>query len=149
MIVLDENILGEIVVDGLKAWYKGKVVSINKLRADTVVKDDAVPAILRTVKQPTFLTTNIIISIIIASVRNKSSRSTGLHFERNCAYSLTHHAGLTHCGFPSSQRSLLPVGWRLHDGPKNTVQLIFSFIPNLHPPQTPPSPTSAEFPDSP
>jgi hypothetical protein len=59
VIVLDENILGEIVVDGLKAWYKGKVVSINKLRADTVVKDDAVPTILRTVKQPTFLTTNV------------------------------------------------------------------------------------------
>ncbi len=59
MIVLDENILGEIVIDGLKAWYKGKVVSINKLRADTVVKDDAVPTILRTVKQPTFLTTNV------------------------------------------------------------------------------------------
>jgi hypothetical protein len=59
MIVLDENILGRIVVNGLQAWYKGKVTSINALRADTVVKDDAVPTILRTVKQPTFITTNV------------------------------------------------------------------------------------------
>jgi hypothetical protein len=59
MIVLDENIFGRIVVTGLNAWYKGKVISINSLRLDTVVKDDAVPAILRTIKHPTFLTTNV------------------------------------------------------------------------------------------
>jgi len=59
MIVLDENIFGQIVIDRLGVWYKGKLTSVNKLRADTVVKDDAIPTILRTVKQPTFLTTNI------------------------------------------------------------------------------------------
>lgn len=59
MIVLDENIFGRIVVAKLKAWYKGKVTSINKLRADTVVKDEAVPTILQTIRQPTFLTTNV------------------------------------------------------------------------------------------
>ncbi len=59
MIVLDENILGEVVVKGLQTWYKGKVASINEFRSDTVVKDDAVPTLLRTVKQPTFLTTNV------------------------------------------------------------------------------------------
>jgi hypothetical protein len=59
MIVLDENIFGQIVVDRLNAWYKGKVISINELRIDTVIKDEAVPTILRTVKQPTFLTTNV------------------------------------------------------------------------------------------
>jgi len=59
MIVLDENIFGRVVINGLEAWYKGKVTSINNLRIDTVVKDEAVPTILRTVKQPTFLTTNV------------------------------------------------------------------------------------------
>ncbi len=59
MIVLDENIFGRIVVHRLETWYKGKITSLNKLRADTVIKDEAVPAILRTVKHPTFLTTNI------------------------------------------------------------------------------------------
>ncbi|NUO78839.1 hypothetical protein HUU05_02085 [candidate division KSB1 bacterium] len=59
MIVLDENIFGRIVVKGLTTWYKGQLTSINELRVNTVVKDDAVPVILRTVKQPTFITTNV------------------------------------------------------------------------------------------
>lgn len=59
MIVLDENIFGRIIIAGLKTWYKGKVVSINSLRLDTVVKDDAAPTLLRTLKYPTFLTTNV------------------------------------------------------------------------------------------
>ncbi len=59
MIVLDENIFAKIICHKLEAWYKGKVVSIKHLRIRTNVKDDSVPALLRTVKHPTFLTTNV------------------------------------------------------------------------------------------
>jgi hypothetical protein len=59
MIVFDENIFDQVVIDDLNRWYKGKVSSIKELRLRTLVKDDAVPTLLRTVKQPTFLTTNI------------------------------------------------------------------------------------------
>jgi hypothetical protein len=59
MIVFDENIFDYDVIDDLNHWYKGKVVSIKHLRLRTLVKDDSIPALLRTVKQPTFLTTNV------------------------------------------------------------------------------------------
>jgi len=59
MIVFDENIFDQDVIDDLNRWHKGKVVSIKDLRLRTLIKDEAVPAILRTVKQPTFLTTNV------------------------------------------------------------------------------------------
>jgi hypothetical protein len=59
MIVFDENIFDQDVIDDLNRWYKGKVVSIKDLRLRTLIKDEAVPTILRTVKQPTFLTTNV------------------------------------------------------------------------------------------
>jgi len=59
MIVFDENIFDYDVIDDLNRWYKGKVVSIKHLRLRTLVKDDSIPTLLRTVKQPTFLTTNI------------------------------------------------------------------------------------------
>ena len=59
MIVLDESIAAKIIVDGLEAWYKGKVASIKHLRLRTLIEDEDIPTLLRTVKQPTFLTTNI------------------------------------------------------------------------------------------
>lgn len=59
MIVLDECISAQLLFDKLKAWHKGKVCSVNALRAATLVKDDSIPTLLRTVKQPTFLTTNV------------------------------------------------------------------------------------------
>lgn len=59
MIVFDENIFDYDVIDDLNRWYKGKVVSVKRLRLRTLVKDDSIPTLLRTVKQPTFLTTNV------------------------------------------------------------------------------------------
>jgi hypothetical protein len=59
MIVLDENIFDHDFLPEYKSWYKGKITTIRALRADTIVKDDAIPTILRTVKQPTFVTTNV------------------------------------------------------------------------------------------
>jgi len=59
MIVLDENITGEIIAPVIKSWYRGQVVTINSLRSSTVIKDDAIPTILRTTKKPTFITNNV------------------------------------------------------------------------------------------
>jgi hypothetical protein len=59
MIVFDENIFDQDAIDDLNRWYKGKVASIKQLRIRTLVKDDSIPTLLRTVKQPTFLTTNV------------------------------------------------------------------------------------------
>ena len=59
MIVFDENIFDQVVIEGLNSWHKGKICSIKDLRLRTLIKDDAVPTLLRTVKQPAFLTTNV------------------------------------------------------------------------------------------
>jgi len=59
VIVLDENILDEDIIEALEAWYKGKVISIKILRIGTLIKDDAIPSILRTVKHPTFITNSV------------------------------------------------------------------------------------------
>ena len=59
MIVLDESISAKIIFDGLEAWYKGNVAPIKSLRIKTLVKDEAIPTLLRTIKQPTFITTNV------------------------------------------------------------------------------------------
>ena len=58
MIVLDEQLLGRHVEQAINHWYRGKVVYIHTLRPNTVVKDDAIPGILRSQPQPTFVTIN-------------------------------------------------------------------------------------------
>jgi hypothetical protein len=58
MIVLDEEIHGASLRRAIAAWYPGRVVSVVALRPGTIVKDEAVPAVLRTVPQPTFVTIN-------------------------------------------------------------------------------------------
>lgn len=59
MIVLDENIDRSRLIDQISLWYPGQVVSINTLRPRTLVKDDAIPMLLRLAQQPTFLTINV------------------------------------------------------------------------------------------
>lgn len=59
MIVLDENIFDYDFLPDYKSWYKGKITTIRDLRRGSLIKDDAIPTILRSVKQPTFITTNI------------------------------------------------------------------------------------------
>jgi hypothetical protein len=59
MIVLDENIHQQGMITRIAAWYRGRVLSITALRPDTIIKDEAIPAILRRVRQPTFVTTNV------------------------------------------------------------------------------------------
>ena len=59
MIVLDENLDEHRVMAPLKQRYKGKVVSIKNLRPGTVIKDEAIPAILCQCHNATFVTTNV------------------------------------------------------------------------------------------
>jgi hypothetical protein len=41
------------------SWYKGKVIFARDLRPGTLIKDDAVPQLLRRLAQPTFVTINV------------------------------------------------------------------------------------------
>jgi len=58
MIVLDEQLLGRNLENEIAVWYRGAVRFIHELRPETVVKDDAIPTLLRTQRQPTFVTIN-------------------------------------------------------------------------------------------
>jgi hypothetical protein len=58
MIVLDEQLLGRHIEQALKQWYRGAVVYITELRPNSVIKDDAIPLLLRQQRQPTFVTIN-------------------------------------------------------------------------------------------
>ncbi len=58
MIVLDEQLLGRDLENEIAVWYRGSVSFIHLLRPETVVKDDAVPTLLRAQRQPVFVTIN-------------------------------------------------------------------------------------------
>jgi hypothetical protein len=58
MIVLDEQLLGRSLEMEIARWYTGDVCFITDLRPNTVVKDDAIPYLLRQHSQPTFVTIN-------------------------------------------------------------------------------------------
>lgn len=52
MIVLDEQLLGRGIEHDIARWYRGKVQFITELRPHTVIKDDAIPTLLRQQPQP-------------------------------------------------------------------------------------------------
>ena len=58
MIVLDEQLLGRNIEQEISKWYGGKVLYIIDLRPNTIIKDDAIPGLLRQQNQPTFVTIN-------------------------------------------------------------------------------------------
>lgn len=58
MIVLDEQLLGRRIELDIARWYRGAVRFIVDLRPNTVIKDDAIPELLRQQPQPTFVTIN-------------------------------------------------------------------------------------------
>ena len=58
MIVLDEQLLGRNIEREIGRWYPGSVRFVTDLRPHSVIKDDAIPALLRRENQPTFLTIN-------------------------------------------------------------------------------------------
>jgi len=60
MIVIDESIHEPGIIHAIAAWYQGQVLSIRKLRPGTLIKDDAIPALLSQAPQPTFVTINVV-----------------------------------------------------------------------------------------
>ena len=58
MIVLDEQLLGRDLEHAIAVWYRGAVLFITDLRPNTVIKDDAIPVLLRQQSRPTFVTIN-------------------------------------------------------------------------------------------
>ena len=58
MIVLDEQLLGRGLERDIAQWYRGTVQFITDLRPHTIIKDEAIPALLRQQSQPTFVTIN-------------------------------------------------------------------------------------------
>jgi hypothetical protein len=59
MIVLDEQLLGYGLQEQIARWYRGAVIDITQLRPGSVIKDDAIPALLRSARGPTFVTINV------------------------------------------------------------------------------------------
>lgn len=59
MIVLDEQLLGRGLELAVGGWYRGRVRTIVDLRPGSVIKDDAVPALLHRARRPTFVTINV------------------------------------------------------------------------------------------
>src|SRR5262245_14642743 len=58
MIVLDEQLLGRDLEQDIARWYRGPVQFIVDLRPQSVIKDEAIPDLLRRQSQPTFVTIN-------------------------------------------------------------------------------------------
>lgn len=58
MIVLDEQLKNSGVEEEIAGWYRGRVVNVTTLRPGTVIKDDAIPVLLRQASDPTFVTIN-------------------------------------------------------------------------------------------
>jgi len=56
MIVLDEQLQGLGLEEAVARWYRGAVIVVNKLRPGIVIKDEVIPALLRQLTQPTFVT---------------------------------------------------------------------------------------------
>jgi predicted GTPase len=58
MIVLDEELQGLGLEEAIAKWYRGSVSVVKQLRPGTVIKDEAIPTLLRRVDQTTFVTIN-------------------------------------------------------------------------------------------
>jgi hypothetical protein len=56
MIVVDENLCDRRILQAITRCYPGQVVSIMSLRPRSLIKDEAIPALLRSAPQPTFIT---------------------------------------------------------------------------------------------
>ena len=59
MIILDEQLLNMEVAEAIARWWRGSIRNIVDLRPGTLIKDDAIPTLLRRVRQPTFVTINV------------------------------------------------------------------------------------------
>ncbi|MBI3795389.1 MAG: hypothetical protein HY268_00255, partial [Deltaproteobacteria bacterium] len=54
----DEQLLGRDLEQDIARWYRGSIQFIIELRPHSVIKDEAIPALLRRQSQPTFVTIN-------------------------------------------------------------------------------------------
>jgi hypothetical protein len=59
MIVLDEQLLGRGLERDIAQWYRGTVQFITDLRPHTIIKDEAIPVLLRRQAQPISTTRSI------------------------------------------------------------------------------------------
>lgn len=59
MIVLDEQLLSYGLRQHVLQWYRGTVIDITQLRPGTVIRDEAIPLLLRAARRPTFVTINV------------------------------------------------------------------------------------------
>ena len=96
MIVLDEQLLGRGLERDIAQWYRGTVQFITDLRPHTIIKDEAIPVLLRRQAQPTLVTINerdfwrkvatdqryCIVCFVLSDARARESRSL---CERCCA----------------------------------------------------------------
>ena len=55
MIVLDEQLLSYGLRQHVVQWYRGAVIDITQLRPDTVIRDEAIPMLLRAARRHTFV----------------------------------------------------------------------------------------------
>lgn len=58
MIVLDEQLGDARIASGISRWYKGAIIPVKRLRPQTRIFDDVIPSLMRSAKQPTFVTIN-------------------------------------------------------------------------------------------
>ncbi len=58
MIILDEQLLEHDIEANISKWYGGAVRFVTELRPNTIIKDDAIPQLLRQQNQATFITIN-------------------------------------------------------------------------------------------
>ena len=58
MIVMDEQLADPQIIRSVEQWYKGKVIVIGEARPQNRITDDVIPALLRRLKAPTFVTIN-------------------------------------------------------------------------------------------
>ncbi len=58
MIILDEQLLGRDLEQDIARWYRGPVQFVIDLRPHSVIKDEAIPNLLRYQSRPTFVTIN-------------------------------------------------------------------------------------------
>jgi hypothetical protein len=47
VVVLDENLNDPQIASDIRDWYRGRVCVVNELRPSTLIKDDAIPTLLR------------------------------------------------------------------------------------------------------
>jgi hypothetical protein len=59
MIVLDEQLLSYGLRQQVAQWYRGAVIAITQLRPETVIRDEAIPMLLRAARRPTCVTINV------------------------------------------------------------------------------------------